>query len=290
MIEPVDLLHQGNERVIGAYVIDTPEGPALFDCGPATCFERLQEAVDLGEIRHLLLSHIHLDHAGAAGHVVAANPDIRVHVSEIGAPHVVDPTRLIGSARRLYGDELDELYGEPVGVPQENVEVIWDQAAGLKSFHAPGHASHHVCYLLDDGTLLAGDATGVRILPGKHVLPHAPPPDIDLEAWDRTFDDVLRHQPERLALIHFGVVSGIDQVAEHVERARSYLAVWAKRVHDGMTEEEFVDAARADLEASEGDGSGAYLRAAPFAQSYLGLERYWRKKREEQSAEAAASS
>ena len=143
-LEPIDLLHLGNEHVIGVYLVETPEGPALFDCGPATCFERLREAVDLSEIRHLLLSHIHLDHAGAAGHVVAAHPHIRVHVSEIGAPHVVDPSRLISSARRLYGDELDRLYGEPLPVPQENVEVIWDTAAGLKSFATPGHASHHV--------------------------------------------------------------------------------------------------------------------------------------------------
>jgi glyoxylase-like metal-dependent hydrolase (beta-lactamase superfamily II) len=286
--EPVDLLHLGKEHVIGVYVVDTTEGPALFDCGPATCYERLREAVDLAEIRHVLLSHIHLDHAGAAGHVVRDFPQIRVHVSEVGAPHVIDPSRLIGSARRLYGDELDALYGEPLPVPEENVEVIWDTAAGLKSFPAPGHASHHVCYLLEDGTLLAGDATGVRILPGKHVLPHAPPPDIDLEAWDRTFDDVLRHQPERLALIHFGVVSGIEEVAEHIDRTRSYLAVWAKRVHDGMSQDEFVAAARADLEASEGEGAEMYLRAAPVVQSYLGLERYWRKKGE-QSAEAAAS-
>ena len=227
-IEPVDLLHLGNERVIGVYVVDTPEGPALFDCGPATCFERLEAAVDLSEIRHLLLSHIHLDHAGAAGHVVRAHPQIRVHVSEVGAPHVLDPTRLFDSARRLYGDGLDELYGEPLPVPQENVEVIWDTAAGIKSFPTPGHASHHVCYLLDDGTLLAGDAVGVRILPGRHAPPHAPPPDIDLDAWERTFDEILRHQPERLALIHFGVVSGTEAVAEHIERTRLYLGVWAK--------------------------------------------------------------
>src|SRR5207253_842417 len=192
---------------------------------------------------------IHLDHAGAVGHVVRDNPQIRVHVSEIGAPHIVDPTRLINSARRLYGDQLETLYGEPLPVPQENVEVVWDTAAGLKSFPTPGHASHHVCYLDEEGTLFAGDATGVRIVPGRHVLPHAPPPDIDLEAWEQTFDDVLLHQPARLALIHFGVVEGTEDVAEHVERARNYLGVWAKRVLDGMTEQEFVAAARADLDA-----------------------------------------
>src|ERR1041384_2562947 len=145
-VEPIDLLHLGHERVIAAYVVETPEGPALFDCGSATTFDRLQEAVDLSEIRHLLLSHIHLDHAGAAGHVVRANPQIRVHVSEIGAPHVVDPSRLVTSARRLYGDDLDRLYGEPTPVPQENVEVIWDVAAGLKWFPTTGHARHRAAF------------------------------------------------------------------------------------------------------------------------------------------------
>jgi glyoxylase-like metal-dependent hydrolase (beta-lactamase superfamily II) len=287
-VEPIDLLHQGLERVIGVYLVDTPEGPALFDCGPATSFDRLREQVDLSEIRHLLLSHIHLDHAGAAGHVVLENPEITVHVSDLGAPHVVDPARLISSARRLYGDELDVLYGEPLPVPEENVQIVWDTAAGLKTFAAPGHASHHVCYIDDEGTLFAGDATGVRIMPGQHVLPHAPPPDVDLEAWDRTFDEVLYHQPARLALNHFGVVEGTEEVATHIERARNYLGVWAKRVRDGMTLAEFVAAAEADLAASEEGDAPYYQRAAPFEQSYLGLERYWRKKGE-RDAEAAAS-
>jgi hypothetical protein len=136
--------------------------------------------------------------------------------------------------------------------------------------------------------LYAGDAAGVRVQPGRHVMPVSPPPDVDVEAWEGTFDEVLRHQPERLALIHFGVVSGTEQVAEHVERTRSYLRVWAKRVQDGMSEEEFVAAARSDLEGAEGTGAAAYLQAAPFSQSYLGLERYWRKKGE-RDAEAAAS-
>ena len=287
-MEPIDLLHLGNERVIGVYVVETPEGPALFDCGPASTFERLREAVDLGEIKHLLLSHIHLDHAGATGHVVREYPHIRVHVSEVGAPHVVDPSRLIASARRLYGDDLDTLYREPLPVPQESVEVIWDTAAGVKSFAAPGHAAHHACYLMDDGTLLAGDAAGVRILPADHVVPAAPPPEIDVEAWNETFDEILRRQPERLALTHFGVVAGMESVAEHIASMRSRLALWTKRVAEGMSQDEFVAAATADLEASEGAGADAYVNAAPFFQSYLGLERYVRKKGE-RDAEAAAS-
>jgi hypothetical protein len=125
-------------------------------------------------------------------------------------------------------------------------------------------------------------------MPGQHVLPHAPPPDVDLEAWDRTFDEVLYHQPARLALNHFGVVEGTEEVATHIERARNYLGVWAKRVRDGMTLAEFVAAAEADLAASEEGDAPYYQRAAPFEQSYLGLERYWRKKGE-RDAEAAAS-
>jgi glyoxylase-like metal-dependent hydrolase (beta-lactamase superfamily II) len=287
-VAPIDLHHRGADRVIGVYTLDTPEGPALFDCGPATSFGELERQVDLADIRHLLLSHIHLDHAGAAGHVVRANPDIRVHVSEIGAPHVIDPTRLIGSARRLYGDALDALYGEPLPVPAGNVEQTGETVAGLECFPSPGHASHHVCYVGEDGTLYAGDAAGVRILPGRHVFPHAPPPDIDLEAWDRTFDEILRRDPERLALIHFGVVDGRHEVARHIERTRNYLGVWAKRVYEGMTQAEFVAAAEADLAASEGSGASYYERAAPVEQSYLGLERYWRKRRE-RDAQAAAS-
>jgi glyoxylase-like metal-dependent hydrolase (beta-lactamase superfamily II) len=286
--EPIDLMHMGVDRVIACYVVDTPEGPALFDCGPANCFERLRAEVDLAEIRHLLLSHIHLDHAGAAGHVVRENPNITVHVSDVGAPHVVDPARLMASARRLYGDTLDGLYGEPLPVPEGNVQIVWGTAAGLKSFPTPGHASHHISFLDDEGTLYAGDAAGVRILPGEHVIPPAPPPDIDLEAWDVTLDEILKHQPARLALSHFGVVEGTEEIAEHVGRMRSTLATWSERVRSGMTRDDFVAAAHSDLVASEGENADVYDRAIPAEQSFLGLERYWRKKGE-RDAEAAAT-
>jgi glyoxylase-like metal-dependent hydrolase (beta-lactamase superfamily II) len=277
---PIDLRHQGFEGLIGVYLLETDDGPALFDSGPATCYERLSEQVDVGELRHLLLSHIHLDHAGAAGLLVRDNPRIQVHVSEIGLPHVVDPERLIASARRIYGDTLDTLFGEPTPVPAENVHVAGHRELGLVSFPTPGHASHHVCYLDEQGTLYAGDACGVRLLPARHVLPHAPPPDVDVEGWERTFDDILKHQPERLALIHFGVVEDLEEVAEHVGRARDYLRVWSARVERGMSEQEFVAAAAHDYAASEGELNERLSLVAPFEQSYQGLERYWRKRRE----------
>ena len=155
--EPIDLFHMGNERTIASYVLDTDDGPALFDCGPATTVDALKRGLadrglQLEDVRHLLLSHIHLDHAGAAGVLVREHPALQVHVSEIGAPHLVDPSRLERSARRLYGDGFDTLWGELAPVPEENVHVVGALVLGLDCFPTPGHASHHVCYIDADGT------------------------------------------------------------------------------------------------------------------------------------------
>jgi glyoxylase-like metal-dependent hydrolase (beta-lactamase superfamily II) len=270
-VAPIDLHHRGADRVIGVYTLDTPAGPALFDCGPATCFDELERRVDLAGIRHLLLSHIHLDHAGAAGALVREHPGLQVHVSEIGAPHLIDPSRLEASARRLYGDDFDRLWGELVPVPEENVHPVGAETLGLATFPTPGHASHHVCYLGPDGTLYAGDAAGVRIQPSEFVLPPTPPPEVDLEAWERTLDELEARRPKRLALIHFGVA---DDVERHLGELRSRLRAWAERVRDGASEEEFEAAAARDL----GDDRPAYEQAMPFWQSYAGLRRYWDKR------------
>lgn len=274
----MDLRHQGLERVIGVYVLETDDGLALQDCGPTTDLPALKERLGerglaLADVRHLLLSHIHLDHAGAAGVLVREHPGLQVHVSEIGAPHLVDPSRLERSARRLYGAGFDSLWGELAPVPEGNVHIVGDRVLGLECFPSPGHASHHVCYLDSAGTLYAGDAAGVRIVPDRHILPVAPPPDVDLEAWERTIDELELRAPERLALIHFGVV---EHPRDHLRRLRRQLRVWAQRVRQGMTEEEFIEAARADLEEEEGEAP-YYERAAPLWQSYLGLKRYWDK-------------
>ena len=276
--DPLDLHHEGAERVIGVYLIDTEDGLALQDCGPSTCItalktELVERGLVLSDLRHLLLSHIHLDHAGAAGTLVREHPGLQVHVSEIGAPHLVDPSRLESSARRLYGDDFDRLWGELAPVPRENVHVVGPSVLGLECFPSPGHAAHHVCYIDGEGTLYAGDAAGVRIVPDRHILPVAPPPEIDLEAWERTIDELELRAPQRLALIHFGVV---DQPRDHLRRLRRQLRLWGQRVRQGMDEEAFVAAARADLEEDVGDAP-YYERAAPFWQSYLGLKRYWDK-------------
>jgi glyoxylase-like metal-dependent hydrolase (beta-lactamase superfamily II) len=279
-VEPIDLLHCGDERRIACYLVETDDGLALFDCGPASCVEALHAALaargtELREIRHLLLSHIHLDHAGAAGVLVREHPGLTVHVHEVGAPHVVDPSRLEASARRLYGDAFDPLWGELAAVPEANVRIVGDETVGLATFATPGHAWHQVSYFHPDGTLYNGDAAGVRIAPARFTFAPTPPPEIDLEAWYATLDAIERHEPSRLALVHFGV---FDDVSDHLDRLRACLHEWAGRVGHGMDEQSFVAAARADVAASDPDEVDVYDRAAPFTHCWLGLERYWRKR------------
>jgi glyoxylase-like metal-dependent hydrolase (beta-lactamase superfamily II) len=274
--EPLDLRHLGRPRVIGCYLLETDDGLALNDCGPATCVPELkarlaERGLELGDVRHLLLSHIHLDHAGAAGVLVREHPGLQVHVSAIGAPHLLDPSRLEASARRLYGDEFDTLWGELAPVPRENVVTVGAKVVGLDCFPSPGHASHHVCYLGADGTLYAGDAAGVRILPSRFVLPPTPPPEVDLEAWASTLDAILKRTPERLALIHFGVA---EDPPRHLQELRERLERWSERVRDGASEKEFEQLATADL----GPDRESYAQAMPFWQSYAGLKRYWEKR------------
>ena len=274
-LEPIDLHHQGAERIIASYALETDDGIALFDCGPSTTIPALEagladQGLTLNEIRHLLLSHIHLDHAGAAGTLVRAHPHLQVHVSSIGAPHLVDPSRLERSARRLYGDTFDVLWGELAPVPEANVHIVGDRVVGLECFPTPGHASHHVCYLDRDGTLLAGDAAGVRITPGKYVMPPTPPPELDVGAWDETIAMLEERDPERLALIHFGVFGDVQR---HLADLRLELYDWADYVRGGASEEEFGSYVRAELE-NAGEDVSQYDVAMPLWQSYRGLERW----------------
>ena len=281
MPEPalIDLRHQGAARVIGSYLLDTEEGPALFDCGPSTTVEALRAGLDenglkLTDVRHLLLSHIHLDHGGAAGVLVREHPALQVHVSEVGAPHLVDPSRLERSARRLYGDTFETLWGELAPVPQSNLHVVGARVVGLDSFPTPGHASHHVSYLDRDGTLYAGDAAGVRIQPGRYVLPPTPPPDLDVERWQRTIDEIERREPERLALIHFGVA---HDPPRHLLDLRLELYDWAEFVQGGASEDEFIEYVHTEF-ADAGEDVGPYDVAMPLWQSYRGV-RLWAERR-----------
>jgi glyoxylase-like metal-dependent hydrolase (beta-lactamase superfamily II) len=275
MAELLDLRHLGRERVIGSYLLETDDGLALQDCGPASCVPELkarlaERGLELTQIRHLLLSHIHLDHAGAAGTIVGRHPELTVWVSPVGAPHLVDPSRLERSARRLYGDLFDPLWGALLPVPETNVRLAEGDVLGWEAFATVGHATHHVSYLRE-GTLLAGDACGVRMAPSSYVLPVSPPPDLDVDAWHATAAEIRRRAPERIALIHFGV---FEDVHLHLDVLDAELDRWVQRVADGMTVEEFSAAARANM----GEHADQFDRVAPLWQSYAGIERYLSKR------------
>jgi glyoxylase-like metal-dependent hydrolase (beta-lactamase superfamily II) len=281
MDELIDLLHLGRPRVIASYLLGGDE-PAIVDCGPTTCVAALEaglarRGLEIGDLRHLLLTHIHLDHAGAAGVLVRMNPALTVHVSEVGAPHLVDPSRLERSARRLYGEDFDRLWGELAPVPEANVRIVGERALDLDAFPTPGHASHHVSYVAPDGACYSGDATGVRITPAEFLAPVAPPPDVDVEAWGRSLEAIEARRPERLCLPHFGVVK---DAAEHVADMRARLHVWAERVRAGASEEEFVAAAERELAEGVPDPelAASYRGALPFWQSHAGFKRYWEKR------------
>jgi glyoxylase-like metal-dependent hydrolase (beta-lactamase superfamily II) len=270
-LDSIDLHFLGLEQEIGVYVVDTVDGPALFDCGPTSTLENLRAGLaelglGVGDLRHLLLSHVHLDHAGATGALVRENPQLTVWVSPVGMPHLVDPTRLETSSRRLFPN-FDELWGAVLPVPEQNLRVADGDVVGWEAFPTPGHASHHVAFLRE-GTLLAGDAAGVRIPPSDYVQPVAPPPDIDVEAWRRSVDQMERHAPERLALVHFGVA---NDVPDHLRRLRTSLERWSGWVRAGLSEDEFVAAVTADV----GEDAERYSVVFSFAMSYAGLRRYY---------------
>jgi glyoxylase-like metal-dependent hydrolase (beta-lactamase superfamily II) len=269
----IDCMHLGRDRVIAAYEL---EG-LIVDPGPSSCLEALLAGLD-GEPRALLLTHIHLDHAGAAGSLVRSFPKLRVYVHEVGAPHLVDPAKLLSSARRLYGEEMERLWGEVAAVPASNVVALGggERVEGFRVAYTPGHASHHVAYLHEaTGEAYVGDVAGVRIPPLEYTVAPTPPPDIDLEAWERSLKAVAEWGPQRLCLTHFGRV---DDVERQLERLREGLRTNAERARQG-DRERFLAEVEAEIESEAGEEVAERQRqAAPPEQLWLGLERYWRRR------------
>jgi glyoxylase-like metal-dependent hydrolase (beta-lactamase superfamily II) len=275
---PIDVHHLGRDRVIVAYERDG----AIVDPGPASSVETLLEACP--EPRALLLTHIHLDHAGASGVLVRRFPHLKVYVHERGAPHLIDPSKLLKSAGRLYGDDMDRLWGEVVPVPEENVTVLsgGEVAEGLRVEYTPGHASHHVCYFdPESGEAYTGDVAGVRTPPSEFVLPPTPPPEIDIEKWLDSIDLVADWGPTALCLTHAG---RFDDVERHLDAMRDHLRLHAEITASG-DREEFAKHLSDEVDAAGDDAvSERYRQAAPPDQLWLGLERYWTKRREREAA------
>ena len=240
----IDLNFLGRPSTIAAGIAKSPGGVALIDPGPTSCLDALElglqaHGISWDDVRHILLTHIHLDHAGATGTILRAHPHITVMVHERGAAHMVDPARLLDSATRLYGDQMDRLWGEFAPVPREClVTLAGDEQieAGGRVFevaYTPGHASHHVSYFdPSSGVAFVGDTAGVCVGEG-YVLPPTPPPDIDLEQWKTSVDRMLAWSPSTLFLTHFGPVI---RVRPHLAELLDHLQLTADVVRASLNE------------------------------------------------------
>jgi len=274
-------MHLGRPHVIGCWEVDQ----VLVDPGPESSLPTLLEALGEERPRALLLTHIHLDHAAATGALVRRWPDLEVYVHERGAPHLVDPSKLLASAERLYGDQMERLWGEIVPVPEANVKPLTggEQVLGMRVAYTPGHASHHVCYLHEEaGTAFVGDVAAVR-LPGVDlIVPPTPPPDIDIERWEDSIGIVESWQPERLALTHF---AAIDDPAPHLAHVRERLREEAQQARD-LSEEAYEQRHR-DLVADHADSTDSaeeLIQCVPPQYQWRGLNRYWTKRTEQEAS------
>jgi glyoxylase-like metal-dependent hydrolase (beta-lactamase superfamily II) len=291
----IDLQFRGSPRVIATAILEGADSVALIDPGPTSCLPVLERGLRdrglaLRDVRTLLLTHIHLDHAGATGTIAERVPGVRVYVHERGAPHMVDPAKLLASATRLHGDQMDALWGAFQPVPAANVTALAGgerlEIAGtaIKVAYTPGHAKHHVSFLDEHaGMAYVGDTAGVRVS-GDYLIAPTPPPDIDIDAWQHSLHTIDAWRPVSLFLTHFGPVS---PARAHLARFRTTVAAAAETargmIDAGGSDEElarrFAEWMRHDVRKalSEHEARAAEL-AAPFDQLWQGLARYWQKR------------
>ncbi len=281
----IDAMHLGRERVIGCWQVED----VLVDPGPGSCLPTLLSALGDWRPRALLLTHIHLDHAGASGALVERWPDLEVYVHERGAPHMTSPGKLMESARRLYGEDMDRLWGEMLPVPESSLRVLTGGERLLDGrfevLYTPGHASHHVSYL-HQGTAFVGDVGGVRISCSSLTVPPTPPPDIDVEAWHDSIEQIRARQPRALAMTHFG---SCEDVGAQLDEVGQRLDEWADRARD-LDQDAFIAFVGSEIAGgADAELGPAFTQAAPPEQLYAGLQRYWRKRAASESDAARVS-
>ena len=279
---PLDLVHHREpiHDTVAGFLI--PQQAALIDCAAAANLPSLESELArhgaaIEDLEHLLLTHIHLDHAGAAGALAARNPRLQVWVHRVGARHLIDPSRLIASTATVYGDDFEDVWGPILPVPEDRVHVIEDEvrlpvAGAPLAVPTPGHARHHVAYLYDDGTLYAGDAAGAAwpASPG-YAEPACPPPDADPPAWRRTFARIGELAPERLGIAHFGV---IDDVTRHMATLADRLELWLERLD--LDEDAFAASVQEDRRRhADAAPEGFWGYASVERWCHAGL-RHWR--------------
>ncbi|HET9401494.1 MAG TPA: MBL fold metallo-hydrolase [Candidatus Acidoferrales bacterium] len=294
----LDLHYLGVPETIGPVLLHSDGQLALIDCGPSSCLPDLKSelatrGLTVRDLNFILLTHIHLDHAGASGTLVCENPSLKVYVHEIGAPHMANPEKLLRSAGRLYGDAMQTMLGEFLPVPPQNLQILSGgeklRLAGrdIEVAYTPGHASHHVSYF-DQSTGIAyvGDTTGLRLAKHDFIAPVTPPPDIDLEIWRASLDEIRRRKPTRVCLTHYGPYAPVE---EHLERSWENLCRWSEKV-ESLLKDDVNEADRPtnfsawvaremSREMPDADVK-RYITTSNPVLSWLGLARYWKKKSE----------
>jgi glyoxylase-like metal-dependent hydrolase (beta-lactamase superfamily II) len=295
-ITALDTHWVGRPHSIAAVLLESDDHLAIIDPGPESTLATLREQlrarnITVADLDAILLTHIHLDHAGATGTLVRENPGLAVYVHSKGAHHMIDPAKLLASAGRLWGDELKMLFGETLPVPEQNLhaleggETLPLGSRKLDIVYTPGHASHHVSYFDDAaGVAFVGDTAGVRIDNGPYILPATPPPDIDLTVWEHSFAAILGRRPERLFLTHYGYA---EDPAAHIGEFRERLHRWAavaEKSLAGFADEneaksDFVKQSRAEMDEELGQAEAErHVFTAALDLSFLGLARYLRKR------------
>jgi glyoxylase-like metal-dependent hydrolase (beta-lactamase superfamily II) len=276
----IDVKHLGRDRVIGSWLVDG----YLIDPGPESCVETLLAELGDERPRGLLLTHIHFDHAGASGVLVERWPDLPVYVHERGARHLADPARLVASARQIWGDDFDRLWGKVIPVPEENLHVLngGESVAGFDVDYVPGHAKHHVSYFhRDTGHAYVGDMAGVRIPPVDITWAPTPPPDIDVEEWLDSVDRIQARGPSAVVLTHFDRVEQVDAQLDAVREALRRQAELAREADEPA----FVADLERRVHAAADDATAErMIQAAGPDALYAGLRRYWQKREGREAA------
>ena len=290
----VDLKFRGSPHVIATAVVSDAGGVALVDPGPTSCLDALELGLNglgirFGDVTHVLLTHVHLDHAGVTGTLLRRYPAIKVFVHERGVPHLIDPTRLVRSATRLWGDQMQVLWGEVAPVPAANIVTLDLEPirAGGRTFevaYTPGHASHHVSFFdRSSGVAFVGDVAGIRIK-GDYVRPPTPPPDIDVELWAQSAARVEAWDPATMFLTHFGPSGTVRPHLQSLVENLRESADWVRRslLEPGTDEERaarYAEYVNRELQRHLTDEQILpHHVGAPFEVSWLGLARYWRKR------------
>ncbi len=299
-IETMDLKFMDTEEIIASFLL-TGEGPtAIIETGPTTCIENLMRGLeDHGvspeDVEKVLLTHVHLDHAGASGNLVELLPNAVFYVHEVGYPHLVDPSTLVKSATRIYGEEsMEEMWGEVRAVPEDRLVKLESgeeiEAAGgvLSAHYTPGHAYHHLAYLEpESGALFAGDVAGVRLPGQSYVKPPTPPPEIDIEAWKGSIEAIRKLAPKSLYPTHFGSYEDVERhLSELEQRLQEWLLFVEERMDEECSREDIIEefSAMGDEELLQEGGSPEdserYDLAANYEMLVDGLMRYVSQQRE----------